>query len=133
MALATASDVEARLGRPLTAAETPRVEGLLEDASALVLGHLAWDEEPSPLPGEVRIVVSRMVARVLERDAVAGVESETQTTGPFGRTLRFTAGATSGGPWLAAADKVILRRHRAGGGLTAVTVSTGRSGAWGSP
>jgi len=37
-ALATSTDVEARLGRTLTAAETARIDGLLADVSAAVRG-----------------------------------------------------------------------------------------------
>lgn len=137
MVLAAASDVVERLGRPLTATEATRADGLLAEASALVVGHLGGDPtdtsvDPPVVPDGVVIVVSRMVARVLEREGAAaethGAESVTTTTGPFGRTLNFGAGTTSGGPWLAASDKVILKPHRAGGGFASVGMTSGRTG-----
>lgn len=118
MALATVDDVVARLERALTTAETARADGLLEEASALVIGHLGCDPtdtsvDPPVVPGTVVLVVSRMVARLFEREAAAqvsaGAESVTEQTGPFGRTLRYGSGTTSGTPWLAKGDKVMLR------------------------
>lgn len=136
MPLAAVSDVEARLGRPLTATEATRADGLLPEASALVVGHLGGDPtdtsvDPPVVPDTVTIVVSRMVARIVEREATQtgdthGAESVTNTVGPFGRTLNFGQGTTSGGPWLTKADKIMLRGE--GGGVTSIGVSSGRTG-----
>lgn len=132
MALAAEADVVARLGRPLTTAEQTRVSGLLEEADVLVLAYLGLDADPDPVPAAVRVVTSRVVARVIERAATQGVasdaESVTSQVGPFGRTLRFAAGSTSGGPWLTGADKTVLGPHRAGGGMVAVSIGSGRTG-----
>lgn len=137
MALATVDDVAARLGRAPTATEAARAEGLLAEASALVVGHLGFDPTdtsvtPPLVPEAVAVVVSRMVARVLERAAVDaethGAEAVTNTTGPFGQTLRFGAGTTTGGPWLAASDKVMLKPYRGGGGFGSIGISSGRTG-----
>ena len=123
-------DVEARLGRPLTETERLRVDGLIEEAGVLVLAHLGMEVEPVPVPAAVWIVTSRMVARVLERDTESGVvpdaRSVTEQAGPFGRTVTYGSGTTSGGPWLAAADKVMLRSYKAG--MTAAPISSGRTG-----
>ena len=136
--LATPADVEARLARPLTTAEAVRVDGLLPEASALVVGYLGCDPtDPAAdptVPAAVTLVVSRMVARVLDREATAGealgAESVTETAGPFGRTLNFGAGAASsvGGPWLAATDKITLKPYRCGGGVVSIGVTSGRTG-----
>lgn len=129
-ALATAGDVEARLGRQLTELELARTGGLLEEAGALVLAYLGVEVAPVPVPDAVRVVTSRMVARVLERDATPGAvpdaRSVTDQAGPFGRTVTFSSGTTSGGPWLAAADKVMLRSHKSG--MTTAAISSGRTG-----
>ena len=141
MVLAVVGDVVSRLGRPLTPVEQTRADGLLDEASALVLAYLGWDEVPmdplDPLvplaiPSAVFIVTSRMVARVLDQDAAstrpAGAESVTQAAGPFSQSYTFGSGSTSGAPWLAAGDKVLLKRFRVNGGQVSVPMSTGQTG-----
>ena len=138
MALAAASDVVARLRRPLTTAEAASADDLLEEASALVVGYLGEDPtdtsvDPAVVPSPVVIVVSRMVARVFIRDTTpAGAELDAQSVstgvGPFPRTVSYRDGTTSGSPWLAAVDKMTLRPYKAGGGFTSLGVSSGRSG-----
>lgn len=136
MALATAADVGDRLGRSLTAAETAKADGLLEEASALVIGYLGCDPtdtsvEPPTVPLAVVIVVSRMVARVFEQTASVaefGSEATTDSTGPFSTTVRYGAGTTSGAPWLTKADKLTLRPFRCDGGFTSLAISAGTTG-----
>lgn len=136
MALATAADVGDRLGRSLTAAETAKVDGLLEEASALVIGFLGCDPtdtsvEPPTVPAAVAIVVSRIVARVFEQTASTaefGSEATTDSTGPFSTTVRYGAGTTSGAPWLTKADKLTLRPFRCDGGFTSLAISAGTTG-----
>lgn len=123
MALATKPDVEARLGRELTEAEAgtadARVDALLDDASAVVIGYCGTDFEPSPYPSAVVGVVAKMVARVYARGATAGGEfAEQQNAGPFG--VRYSSSASTGDVWLTAADKLALRSLRRGGGITSV-------------
>ena len=112
-ALAAPVDVDARLGRPLTTEEQSRVPGLLDEASASAS---AWMEcVPDPAPAEVRLVVSRMVARIL-RAAESGAEQEIGLSqvnagmGPFSVGRTFSGDSTSGSPWLTRDDKRILRR-----------------------
>lgn len=120
MVLASSEDVVARLGRPLTTSETARVTGLLEEASVMAEGWLQC--VPDTVPDAVKIVVSRMVARVLTNAAAGGPEpgvSQVQATmGLFGVTRGFSSDATSGGVWLTRQDKSMLRpygcRGRAG-------------------
>lgn len=136
MALATAADVEARLGRDLTTAEAGKVNGLLEEASALVIGYLGCDPtdtsvEPPTVPAAVAIAASRMVARVLQQTASAeefGSEATTDSTGPFSTTVRYGSGTTSGAPWLTKVDKLTLRSFRCNGGFTSVGISAGATG-----
>lgn len=119
-ALASSADVVARLGRNLTTDETARVGGLLEEASVMVEGWIRC--VPDPVPDAVKIVVSRMVARVFATGEGGGVEpgvSQIQATmGIFGVTRGFSSDATSGGVWLTKQDKATLRpygcRNRAG-------------------
>ncbi|AWR15527.1 hypothetical protein [Corynebacterium diphtheriae] len=110
--LATLSDVEARLGELLDDdADVRRAEGLLAEASALVVGYIG--HRPEPVPDAVALVVSRMVARVLEapEDAGFNAESASYTAGPFSQNVKFSAGASGGSPWLTASDKVMLRPY----------------------
>ena len=120
VALASPTDVEDRIGRPLTEDETSAVGGLLDEASAMVEGYLGREVQ-DPVPAPVTIVVSRMVARVLESptDGFAA-ESLQQTAGPFSHSVRFAAGASGGSPWMTAGDRMILRRYRRSGGLYSV-------------
>ena len=120
VALASPTDVEARIGRQLTEDETSAVGGLLDEASAMVEGYLGR-AVPAPVPAPVTIVVSRMVARVLESptDGFAA-ESLQQTAGPFSHSVRFAAGASGGSPWMTAGDRMVLRRYRRSGGLYSV-------------
>lgn len=121
MALATPEDVRAALGRDLSASETERVEFLLSRASGLVVGYTGQDFEPAPYPDAVVAVVASVVARLLQQEVASpvGVESTTEAAGPFSRGYKF-AGGSSGEVWLSAADKLILKPYRVGGGLTSV-------------
>lgn len=141
MALATAEDVEGALGRALTESETQRSESLLDEASDLVIGYLGCDPTGDPIldedgeptgvneiPGAVSRVVARMVSRVLSLDTPTGSEGTTETVGPFSKTVRFSAGTTSGAPWLAGSDKITLRPFRCGGGMVPVGLSSRQTG-----
>jgi hypothetical protein len=117
MALAYDTDVEARLGRDLTAAEDEQVDTLLDEASDLVIGYCHTDFEPgNPYPEPVTRVVAGMVARTLLASAVDDPFTEQQANGPFSRTR--SAAATTGDVWLTGADKIKLRPYRVGGGLS---------------
>lgn len=133
MALATVFDVETRLGRSLTTAEQTKADGLLPEASALVRAYLGGDATVEGIvPEDVVIVVSRMVARVIERGATdatsSGAEAVTNQVGPFGQTLRFGSSTVSGGPWLSAGDKTILAAFRVGGGFVGLDISSDHTG-----
>lgn len=120
MALATQEDVEARLARDLTEAEAARLPSLLDDASALVAGYLGRTYTPELYPAPVAGVVARMVARLLAQgDVTPGLESATETSGPFSRGFKY-GGGSSGDVWLSATDKTMLRPYRLGGGLSSV-------------
>lgn len=135
-ALATVDDVEARLGRSLTPEETARTDpGLLEEASALVVGYLGCDPaSPGPVPSGVRVVTSRMVARVLQQEGGStssggtpvGAEQVTRSMGPFSETYGFgSSGAGSGAPWLGTADKQALKPYRCDGKAFAIDTAPG--------
>ena len=119
MALATKPDVEARLGRTLTAPEEARLPALLDDASAVVIGYCGQDFNPPPAPTAVVGVVAKMVARVIERAASpVGALAESQAAGPY--QVRYSTASATGDVWLTAADRLALRPWRRGGGLTSV-------------
>lgn len=140
--LATVQDVEARLERPLTPVEESAVDGLLEEASSIALAHMRLPEghydnvDNLPVPTMVKIVVSRMVARVLTRRAESevgglnvpvGATQRQETAGPFSGMTTFVSGSTSGGPWLERMDRLQLDQAR--GDRQAFTIDTapGRS------
>lgn len=114
MALATSQDVADRLGRPLSTDEAARVTGLLDEASVMVEGWLRC--VPDPVPDAVKVVVSRMVARVLavggaDNAPEPGVSQLQATMGIFGVNRSFSSDATSGGVWLTKQDKSTLRPY----------------------
>gem|GEM_PF-1618430 len=106
MLLANPWDVERRLGRRLSPDLSLKVEGLLEEAGALVRGWLG--EVPEPVPSDVTVVVSRMVARVIDREAAApspAADSVITQMGPFSRNVGLTGSGSGGGVWLTSNDK----------------------------
>lgn len=106
------ADVESRLRRSLTAEELEDLPGLAEEAQLLVEGHVGR-LLADPVPQVAVVVASRMVARVFGApDAQSGVDSTQLSAGSFQLTQKFTEGSTSGGPWLARADKIMLRALR---------------------
>lgn len=109
MLLASLDDVEARLARLLTSSEQVRASALLVEASASVR---AWLRRvPDPVPDDVSLVVSRMVARVIVAPTgPTHLDQFTQAAGPFSHSGTFTDGATSGSPWMTKDDKRILRQ-----------------------
>lgn len=114
-ALASLDDVEARLGRPLTSDETERVLGLLDEASASVRAWMGCNTDPDPVPDDVALVVSRMVARIIDTppssaQVPAHMDQFSRSMGPYSSSGTFTEGSTSGSPWLTKDDKRILRR-----------------------
>ncbi|MFE7717490.1 hypothetical protein ACFU44_00385 [Nocardia rhizosphaerihabitans] len=120
MPLATQVDVEAALGRELTAAETDRVNSLLDEASDIIAGYL-HPKTYDPTPDPIRRVVARMVARVYQSptDAI-GVQGEQMSAGAFQVSHTFIPDSRTGGPWLSKADKIALRGYKFG----AVSVKT---------
>lgn len=76
---------------------------------------------PDPVPDDVGLVVSRMVARTLTQSAsesMSHVEQYSRTAGPYTTSGTFAEGATSGSPWLTKDDKRILRLHGCRGRAT---------------
>lgn len=61
VSLANVDDLETRLGRTLTAAEGPRAEALLEDASAAVRGYTGQQiTRPDPADDDTRTATARL-------------------------------------------------------------------------
>lgn len=116
MALATQEDVRLRLGRDLSPAEAERAASLLDDASAVVIGYCRQDFSDA-VPSAVAGVVAKMATRSLSRTGSEGL-IEQQAAGPF--NVHYTAASSSGDVWMTSADKLALRPHRKGGGLTSV-------------
>lgn len=112
MPYATVSDVETRLGRTLTAGEASRAGALLDDAALLIDSYIG-EQTVEPYPPAVVAVSANMTVRALSAGpAAVGMESGTEQTGPFARTVRYVPGAGDGGVWLSSQDKVMLRPLR---------------------
>ncbi|MFB8199397.1 hypothetical protein [Kitasatospora purpeofusca] len=101
---ATAEDVAARLGRPVLDDERPRVEALLDDASALIAEHCTGTWSPEAPPASFRVIACAEVIRWLS--VTPGVVSE--RTGEL--EIQFAASAAQAG--LSEAAKSGLRRYR---------------------
>lgn len=107
--LATVQDVSDRLGEVIELEDVAWVEALIEEASLIVEAHCG--REFDPVPRTIQVVVSRMVARVIEApDEQKGAESMSLSAGPFSKSMSFSAGGSGGAPWLTAIDKKLLRR-----------------------
>lgn len=127
MAFASQEDVVNALGRALTGAEASTVDTLLAEASDLISGYLGC--VPDPVPDAVKRVTARMVARVFSQSQIAvGASQVQETAGPFSRSTSYPAGTSNGSPWLAAADKIVLRPYRCGGGFRSVSLESEQSG-----
>lgn len=114
--LATVEDVEKRLNAELDDDARERVEALFEEATVLVEGYLGTI--PDPVPRAIRVVVSRMVAQVIQSpDTGFFTETQSVTSGPFSKSVKFASGGNGGAPWLSATAKTTLRRFRSGGGI----------------
>ncbi|MGV7802845.1 hypothetical protein PJM44_04565 [Mycobacterium kansasii] len=123
--LASSADVEARLRRDLTDDEERWIDGVLEEASALVAAYCGG-QVPDPVPDAVRIVTSRVAARARSgRDD--GAASVAEQADIFQRTVTLNADAANGGVYLTKADRMQLRRWSARGSVFSVDISgTGR-------
>lgn len=109
--LTTLDDVAARVGLENVLGKEEDIESLIEEASVLVEGYLG--RVLDPIPRSVAVVVSRIVARVLQAPAQAfSVDTISQTAGAFSQSQKFTTGASGGAPWLTAQDKTVLNRFR---------------------
>lgn len=129
------ADIEARLERTLTASETQYLDGKIEEAQVLVVGYLGCGDTPyaveDDVPAAVRIVTSRMVARVIKESGVAPAEfGATQigtTTGPFSKQMTFQPGSRQGSPWLQKSDREALDPYRCDSQAFAVDTVAGGS------
>lgn len=127
MAFANQADVESALGRDLTDAEGQSVDALLDEASDLLVGYLGCT--PDPVPDAVKRVTARMVARVFSQAQISvGASQVQESAGPFSRSTSYASGTSNGSPWLAAADKVVLRPYRCGGGFRSVSLESPQTG-----
>lgn len=116
--LASLDDVKDRLPEDAVIDER-EVYGLLHEATILVEGHLGKTFRETEVPEAVRVVVSRMVARVLQAPKQAQFQESVQVAaGPFSHSGKFAGGGSGGAPWLSASDKQALaafRKRRRGG------------------
>lgn len=116
------NDVEQRLRRPLTTDESEYLDGMIEEASALVLSYLGCPEDKyeDQVPDGIRLVTSRMVARVIDESGTinSGTFGATQvgaTAGPFSHQATFAAGSRTGAPWLTRVDRSMLNQYKCSG------------------
>jgi len=116
VAYCTAADVKSRLRRDLTTEETTNATGLIAEADALIDAYLGVTEPLNPIPSRVTVVSSQMVAAVLRQDerggAVIGATQTGFTAGPFAQQTTVAPGANTGGPWLSAVQKLMLKDYR---------------------
>lgn len=123
----TQNDVEKRLRRELSDGEQEYLEGMIEEAQALVLSYLGCPPEKyaDDVPDGIVLVTSRMVARVISEGEMLQPETfgATQagiTAGPYSQQVTFSAGSRTGAPWLTKPDKTILDQYRCSGRAFAI-------------
>lgn len=118
MAFATDADVEDRLGRSLTEAESLVVDTRLFDAELLIFGYCGEQFESDSEHGPTLIAVEAdMVARSFKQDA-SGQEPGVDALQLGAFSTHFVSASQGGNVWLSAADKLRLRFCRRG--VTAV-------------
>lgn len=98
--------------------EADYIEALFDEAGDLIEAFCRRSFS-DPVPGEVRRVAARMVARAYQQyvdsDAPPSwATSEQLTAGPFSRSYGFDSNQVRGGVWLSASDKARLRGWRGG-------------------
>lgn len=132
--LATQTDIEQRLRRPLTSSEAEFLPGMIEEAQLLVVAYLGCGPDPYPegeIPDAVRVVTSRMVARVIaEGDAIPaeqyGATQVGLAAGPFSQQATFAQGSRTGAPWMTRVDRESLGPYRCSGKAFAVDTAPAR-------
>lgn len=118
-ALASVSDIEARLGRSFVSDELGRVAALLDDASALVRDEAGrtWLDPvtgaPTVVPGSIRAVVLRAVERAVRNPQ--GFSAEAAGDYSYQRT------DVEPGVYLTDRERAVIRR------------AVGRTGLWTQP
>lgn len=117
-------DVENRLRRDLTADEEEYLPGMIEEAQLLVVSYLGCGPEPyessDDVPAAVRVVTSRMIARVIQEAESTppeyfGASQVGETAGPFSQQITFDKNSRLGSPWIAKADRETLDPYRCSG------------------
>ena len=117
--LCTTADVEALSGAPVTEADQPRVDRLIEMASALV-GNVTG-ELPDPVPAEVAMVTANLVVRQMANPTGLVSEGIAGYSAAYGAGMALTdADLAALGPW--------LRPDLAGKGVVSVPLT--RTSAW---
>lgn len=119
----TQEDVEQRLRRDLTEDEEDYLDGMIEEAQLLVVAYLGCAPDAyltaDNVPDAVRVITSRMVARVIQEADTApeyfGATQIGETVGPFSQQVTFQQGSRLGSPWLAKADRETLEPFRCSG------------------
>lgn len=126
---ATVPDIETRLARSLTDAETDQVEQLLSMVADSILEAAGkdedWVDEQDTLPGAFRWVSVEAVVRVLLNPA--GAKSTAETLGAHSYSQDFGAADGAGGLQLTIAEERRIRRAVLGS-FHAVTLATPYSG-----
>src|SRR5690625_670657 len=120
-------DVEKRLRRGLTDGEIEYLDGMIEEAQALVMSYLGCPPEKyaDEVPDGIVLVTSRMVARVISEgemlnpDTFGAIQSG-MTAGPMSFQATFPSGSRTGAPWLTKVDKGLLDQYRCSGRAFAI-------------
>lgn len=117
-------DVENRIRRELDGDEVSYLPGMIEEAQLLVVSYLGCGPDPyeseSDVPNAVRVVTSRMIARVIQEAESTppeffGASQVGETAGPFSQQITFDKNSRLGSPWLAKADRETLDPYRCAG------------------
>lgn len=109
--LTSIPDLEALLRRPLTELEHSALPGANEEARLLIESYTGGDYLEGEIPGAVRVVATRMIARSMNGDpALEGVTQRTETNGPYNRSTSYQQAGT--GMYINKADRQMLSKLR---------------------
>lgn len=114
MAYATVDDVAAATGATYTDTQVAQLTSWLTDAGLLIDGYLCVSA-PDPAPEAYKQVSINMAVRALaatDSGVTPGATAQLNVAGPFTQQTQFSAQSTTGGVWLSASDKLMLRPYR---------------------
>jgi hypothetical protein len=121
--LITVEQLEARLGTTFSGTGLTQVEGLIDDASALVRQVARWtDAQPTTVPGTIVAVMGQMLRRALDNPG----ELTAEQMGAYGWQAQQASGGERGGTlYVTRAERRIIREAAERPAVITIAADTG--------